>query len=78
MNTPHLVEVDQLTPLGSAILELTTCRKWSFHRAAELLIDRFEHDKLCSVSGLYSARMVREFYAERGEVVNPAPLPCRG
>ena len=77
MNSSHFVEVDQLTPLGSAVTELASCRGVGFHEAASRLQEAFEQDCNCPVSGLFTERDVRWFYAERGMAINAVPMPRR-
>ena len=65
------------TPLGAGVTELATCRGWLFQEAVDLLEDRFENDRQCPVSGMFTAYQVMEFYSDRGIAINPVPLPRR-
>ena len=64
-----------MTPLGAAIVEMSTCRGLLFEEAVEILQDKFENDGQCPVSGLFGKNAVLRFYGERGVEINPVPLP---
>ena len=74
MKSPHFEEVGEMTPLGAALVQLTTCHGCQFTETADRLQEAFERDYIVPESGLFSPRMVRDFYRERGEEVNVVPL----
>jgi len=75
MRSSHLVELGVISPLGAAVVELHTVRGWDFEEAVAYVQSHYDEDHHVPVSGLFTPRMIVEFYAERGEPVNPVPLP---
>ena len=74
---PHPPEESvALSPLGAALVEMVTVRNWGRREALRWLNDRFEQDMSVPLSGLFTERAVRSFYAESGVAVNVIRLPA--
>jgi hypothetical protein len=76
-NTP-LTDAASVNPIIAAAFELHTLHGWHFADAVNDLRDRFENDRSCPGSRMFTPEEVRDYFRERGHEVNVIALPQKG